>query len=339
MNVSQEQKERQRQAMKFFDYAENPVKEWIAEYLNKTVEEVFDLYQNESDVISIESNKKHYLVYLSSTPNEFTYHTKKVLDRVATENKIKAFKEENKDTPDLKMDHKDFMVYKEVQSKTAFVIPDQIVKSDTNEYFKLYQASSMMHDAVYNVYPFVVKTIFKKDKTVPVNVSDAVDETAESDKNTNPFDDVTPIYDPTDRCFEFKMINRYHYLKEQANHQILECTNQLTRINEGIRNPQFNPENLPKIEENKQKLFKIRDTNIETFNKITQDMIDERQKVCDEVNDRFATLNKLYIVLECNTVQDEEQKMKRLPVIGEKFTSPDDESVIDKFKKEMNIRE
>lgn len=339
MNVSQEQKERQQQAMKFFDYAENPIKEWIAEYLNKTVEEVFDLYQNESDVISVEANKKHYLVYLSTSPNDFTVHTKKVLDRNATEQKIKDFKEENKDNPDVKIDYKDFMVYNEVQSKTAFVIPDQVVKSDTNEYFKLYQACSMMHDAVYNIYPFVVKTIFKNDKNTPVNVSDATDASANSNKNTNPFDDVAPIYDPSDRCFEFKMINRYHYLKEQANHRIVECTNQLTRINEGINSPQFNPENLPKIEENKQKLFKIRDAEIEIHNKISKEMIDEQQKVCDEVNNRFASLSKLYIVLECNTVQDEEQKMKRLPVIAEKFTSPNDETTIDKYKKEMNIRD
>lgn len=60
--------EEKRWELKFFDYAENPIKEWIAKYLEETTETIFDDYKEESDVIGVEENGDHYILYLTSSP-------------------------------------------------------------------------------------------------------------------------------------------------------------------------------------------------------------------------------------------------------------------------------
>ena len=52
----------------YFNYAEAPIKEWLAEFLNKSVEEVFPDYVDKTDLIGFEigtvdekCNKNKYL--------------------------------------------------------------------------------------------------------------------------------------------------------------------------------------------------------------------------------------------------------------------------------------
>lgn len=60
------EEEKKRWAMKYFDFAEAPIKEWIADYLNRDPEEVFDDYKEDSDVLicSNPTTGKRYSVYL-----------------------------------------------------------------------------------------------------------------------------------------------------------------------------------------------------------------------------------------------------------------------------------
>lgn len=308
---SKDDQERKQQVIRFFDYAENPIKEWIGKQLQRDPAQIFDKYSSESDVISINVAGEQYLVYLSTDPTLVEYMKKQ---RQPNQNNT----EHAAELPDIK-------------SYTAFVLPEQPINNqDQNDYFKLYRACSTMQDAVYSVYPFIVKTLFQ---TTPVS---DVDKSPAESKVENPFDDVIPLYDEQDKCFRFIMINRHHYLKEQASYQVIECSKQLARIAEGIKHPQFNPENLPKLEENKQKLLKLREEQILKHNNISQEMIDAQQLICNETNKKFGD-NKLYITLDHNRISNEDQMMKRLPNLGDKFEDLDDDDLIDKFKKEMGV--
>lgn len=57
--------ERHRIKMKHFDLAEAPVKAWIAAYLNERTETIFSDWQEEYEILNIESNGKFYILYWS----------------------------------------------------------------------------------------------------------------------------------------------------------------------------------------------------------------------------------------------------------------------------------
>ena len=59
--------EKKKWAMKYFDYAESTVKEWIADFLEEDPNCLFDEYNEETDVISTKENNKIYTFYLSTT--------------------------------------------------------------------------------------------------------------------------------------------------------------------------------------------------------------------------------------------------------------------------------
>ncbi len=62
---------------KFFACAESIIQEWIADYLQKPVTELFTDYQDESDVIGFMLNKKQYSAYLVTMP----YGTECLIDK------------------------------------------------------------------------------------------------------------------------------------------------------------------------------------------------------------------------------------------------------------------
>jgi hypothetical protein len=63
------EEEKKAWAMRFFDYAETPIKEWVSSYLEEDMETVFPDYTADSDIISIqEDNGTHYNVYLTPFP-------------------------------------------------------------------------------------------------------------------------------------------------------------------------------------------------------------------------------------------------------------------------------
>lgn len=313
---ARENEERKKQALRFFDYAENPIKDWIAQFLDRDPTQVFDKYEDQSDVISLTVEDKHYLVYLSQNPPNITTCKKRALDKEAMDALEKEL-----NNPEAKVEN----IYKEVESLTAFVLPEKPkTNKGQNEYFKILTALSMMQDAIYNVYPFVAKSLYQ------LNTNNA------EQKIDNPFDDVVPIFDPDDKTFVLAKINKYHYQKEYANHQIIECTKQLKKIADGVKDPRFDKANLPMLEENKNKILKIRADEIEKHNKITFDMINEQQVLCNEANKKLNH-HRLYIVLEERNVEDNDLMMKRLPEIGDKYEDLEEESLIEKFKKQNNI--
>ena len=68
---AEEHEEKQRQHLKYFDYAELPVKRWIADYLGHPASALFDrCEQTETDGIIFENNGKYWKVYLEHRPGD-----------------------------------------------------------------------------------------------------------------------------------------------------------------------------------------------------------------------------------------------------------------------------
>jgi hypothetical protein len=64
MNRAEEEEERKRIITSFFNYAECPIKEWLAEYLCEDVNDVFTDFTDDSDMIGFEVDGKFYNAYL-----------------------------------------------------------------------------------------------------------------------------------------------------------------------------------------------------------------------------------------------------------------------------------
>jgi hypothetical protein len=90
--LQQTEEEKKAWAMRFFDYAEAPIKEWISSYLEENVETIFPDYSADSDIISIqEDNGTHYNVYLTPFPTIIKDSTAFVIekDKFNTSEKLK----------------------------------------------------------------------------------------------------------------------------------------------------------------------------------------------------------------------------------------------------------
>ena len=66
----------------YFNYAEAPIKEWLAEYLDKPTEELFPDYQDKTDLLGFQLEDTHYDAYLvTMNDTDDIYVNKKLLDK------------------------------------------------------------------------------------------------------------------------------------------------------------------------------------------------------------------------------------------------------------------
>lgn len=65
---AEQQEEKKQRELKYFDYAESAVKEWIALYVKQPVQSIFDDYKHQKDVIVTESNNTYYTACVDATP-------------------------------------------------------------------------------------------------------------------------------------------------------------------------------------------------------------------------------------------------------------------------------
>jgi hypothetical protein len=314
-----EQEERKKQALKYFDYAENPIKEWIATQLGEDSGVLFDKIADQYDLISVEVDQQYYHVSLSNNPEELFDVVVKLDKEDAkqegtdnkedTTNKNTSTNEENTNQDNTPTN----TTTNTITCKTAFNIP----KERLCNMHKLRRAASVMYDAVYSVYPFVVKTMDKEFQ--------------------HHLEDVFPYFNEPLMCFEFKKVNKLNILKTQAKNTLMDATNQLGRVEKGLQE-KTDKEHRAKLLDIKKKLIALQDESMEKHNKITDDMIREQEHACDEANKVFQTGQKLYIVLEQNKSLDDEIIYKRLPDIGTKFQDPE-EDILQAYKKEHGVDE
>jgi hypothetical protein len=255
--------EKHKWKLKYFDYGETPIKEWVAETLGEDVDTIFEDYVEDSDVLSVECQGKFYTFYLAIFP--------------AT---VPAFNATNSD-----------------------LMANEILK----------RATSMMFDAVYTVYAPVVKTMYSMGYKM---------------------EDIFPKFDNVNMCFEFCMVNKPKMEKQQIVNTLANISEQLSRATQVNID---DDEKKEKVAEYTAQLIKMQTEELAKLHLITDEICDERELLCDDVNKKFQDGVKLYICLDIDKPKDDDQVMKRMPKFGLEYQDPDEENYIDKFKKECNM--
>ncbi len=246
--------------MKFFDYAESVIQEWIAKYLDINIDELFSGYQDNSDVLGFQSenDNKHYEGYL---------------------------------------------VVMEFDEEESYVDSDMLEKSE-----KYKKTCSMLFDAVHHVFPAVVNTVNKNYK--------------------EQLKKLRPLFDNTTMSFRLYRINQSAMELQMA----VEAKKQLSSfiIN---RPEEMDEETFKSIKENISKCEK-------TIEKNTKEILDNEEQECQYLNEKLKKTDRLYIVIdeaeECNPT---DESLSRLPIFGLAYQDPDEETLIEKLKKEMNVRD
>jgi hypothetical protein len=259
MDRKSAEEEKAKLLMKFFDYAESPIQEWISEYLEVDVKELFPDYQDNSDVLGFqcEVNGNHYEGYLvSMEAGDDCYVDKELLN------------------------------ISEKYKKTC----------------------SMLFDAVHQVFPAVVGTIKEEYKK---QVSS-----------------IRPLFDNSNMSFKLHSINQSAAALQVA----VEAKKQLMPF---LMNPggQFDIDTMNNIRSDINKCEKVIESH-------TKEMLDRDEDKCKSINLNLEKFNRLYIAVEeSDEYQPTDASLSRLPVFGLSYQDPEEESLVDKLKKQMEIQE
>ncbi len=284
--IVRSEEEKNRLAMKLFDYAENPVKQWITALINmrKTanVEEIFSDYKDEYDQLITRTDDIQYSLYLTPFPNE----TK---------------------TVEIKLEDG-----KTIERNTAFLIDHKEI-----EYSKeLCRGIGNMIEALLKVYGPVVNTMNEEYKEYLI--------------------DIEPCFNEQTMYFEFRKVSTLRRKKQQAFNAIMDSM----RYYEIYNNmPEDKKEKLDKekLKENNEKIEKIKLESMVLHNSISEEDIKKSEDECAMANILLNNVEKLYIVGEKNAEIALNDKIKRLPELGNTFHDPEEEDIIEKFKRENNI--
>lgn len=190
-----------------------------------------------------------------------------------------------------------------------------ISKTELMEDKEIQRASSMMYEAVYTVYAPVAKTMSSMVHLV---------------------EDVFPMFDEKEMCFKLVAMNAPYMKRMQLEKTFEEVEKQAARL-AAVPESELSKETVQELES---KLEAVRAETIAGINEITNDICKAAQDMCNERNAKFDEGSKLYVCLEKNKEDiDEELKHKRLPQFGLKYQDPDEEDYIDRLKKEFNIND
>lgn len=134
---------------------------------------------------------------------------------------------------------------------------------------------------------------------------------------------LTMKFDETGNCFYLQKINRLAMEQQQISNMILDILNEENK--HGPSHP------------NAQKLGEYKLELITRYNKINQDTVDYRQNIADAFNSNVV--NQQYRVYMClsQVAEQGDLAMKRLPSFGMPYQDPDEETELDKFKKENAV--
>ncbi len=140
-----------------------------------------------------------------------------------------------------------------------------------------------------------------------------------------------PYFDETKMAFRLKRVNRKAMQLQAANNQ----RKQLDQFLSANDYKAMTEEQKNLIHENISKLNEI-------FNLITKETMDEEEKLCEESNKKTEVYDRLYMVIEELDPDDSElenESLKRLPNFGLQYQDPEEDTYIDKLKKEYDVNE
>ena len=293
--------EQQKWAMKYFDLAETPIKEWIADYLEEDPEVLFEDYKETYDIISTEADGQYYTFYLSTDDSTDDNTDELKLDDSTDSNidsnidKLKLDDNTDNDiddnTSELKLN--DNLPY--------FNVTKQIIQRSLS----IKHAIGSLLQSVYTVYPAVSKTM--------VNLKHRIE-------------GIMPEFVEHDMYFRLKMINIPYAKKQQALQPIPEIQEQLRKI-ENVETPEVN-----KI---RQQLSDLYNEQLNKFNSISEQEVSDAEKQCKLENEKLKHGPFLYVHANKNNHLDNDIIYKRLPQFGLRYQDPEDETLIDKLKKTL----
>ena len=293
--------EQQKWAMKYFDLAETPIKEWIADYLEEDPEVLFEDYKETYDIISTEADGQYYTFYLSTDDSTDDNTDELKLDDSTDSNidsnidKLKLDDNTDNDiddnTSELKLN--DNLPY--------FNVTKRIIQRSLN----IKHAVGSLLQSVYTVYPAVSKTM--------VNLKHRIE-------------GIMPEFVEHDMYFRLKMINIPYAKKQQALQPIPEIQEQLRKI-ENVETPEVN-----KI---RQQLSDLYNEQLNKFNSISEQEVSDAEKQCKLENEKLKHGPFLYVHANKNNHLDNDIIYKRLPQFGLRYQDPEDETLIDKLKKTL----
>ena len=271
MSRAEAEEEKKKMIDKFFNYAEAPIKEWLAEYLNTDTEKVFPDYDEDSDDIGFQYKGDQYNAYLLSMgPNE----------------------------------------------------PSMVNQSLLKSSEEVRKACSMLFDAVQMVMPSVLHTTDK--------------EFADALKGFHfQFDEDT-------MSFRLIVVNTEQYKKVMSVKHYQQLMHSKGLMEKKLNEPDVDENTVTEIKKYLEKVDDLVVKAKESYDAITNEAIEKEDERCKDITEKLKTANKLYIVVEKideNDVDAINEGLKRLPVFGTTFQDTEDESFVDKLKKEYDLKD
>lgn len=200
--------------------------------------------------------------------------------------------------------------------------PSMVNKNLLKSSEEVRKACSMLFDAVQMVMPSVLHT---------------------SDKEFA--DDLKGLhfqFDEDTMSFGLIVVNTAQYKKVmsvQHYQQVMQIKGSLeAKLNE----PNTDENNISEI---KKQLVKVEELIIKaksSYEEISNEDIEKEDERCKFVTEKLKLANKLYIVVEeldSNDVDAMNEGLKRLPMFGTTYQDTEDESFVDKLKKEYDLNE
>jgi len=164
-----------------------------------------------------------------------------------------------------------------------------------------------MFDSVYAAYVPVVKTMTSMSQIM---------------------EDTFPQFDEEKLCFNVLVINKPYMQYKQLSNALQTTQQQLNKL-ESLKEEE--------MKEMKNQILTIQQKVIKQLSEFSTEQFDEAQKECMNRNKRFEGA-KLYICIEKNKKNISlDQKLKRMPKFGMRYQDPNEDTLIDDFKKEHGV--
>jgi hypothetical protein len=285
--------------LKYFDYAELPIKKWISSYLDKQLNEIFDdINEDQYDVILFNHNNKQWCVDFEIENS----NCKAMIDSNYWEEE-KCEKLNN--SVKIMLEAIQFVYYPIINTMQNYKknMQNIIPKFDPETlsfYFHAICLEKIQYDNIMNNINYL---LFVKN-----NHNNMINNLNNTNKN-----------------------------QEKKLDTIDENSNELTNLNNTNNTNNLN-NNEKKIDINKikQELEKIDielKKNFILLESYDNDKIKERENEIDQFNKNLIDKKRLYINIYEILEIEEELKLKRLPEISTPFHFTDEESLVDQLKK------
>ena len=231
-----------------------------------------------------------------------------------------VFPDYNEDSDDIgvQFNKQQYNVYLLSMNASEPSMVDPKLMSDSEEIRK---ACSMLFDAVQMVMPSVVHTADSK--------------FTESLKGHH------CTFDEKTMSFSLIVVNTPEYKKTTAVQQYQQSINFKKMITEKLAEPGLNENIVLEINAKMKQVDGVLSEAKKAYEEVSEEDIIKEEARCAAIREKLNTANKLYIVvdkMDAADADDINESLKRLPVFGLTYEDTEDESFVNKLKKEYDLK-